>query len=77
MNTTPQTLDVTGLPPEAVVHLRTLATDLSWATNPPAGHDPMGDSAEDWVAQFQAFCDAQPWQQTAVDDSRESIYGDD
>ena len=77
MSTTPQTLDVTGLPPQAVGQVTDLITKLQWAHSPLPGHDPMGPSADEWVARLQALCDAQPWQAGVADDSRESIYGDD
>lgn len=76
MNPAATTLDLSGLPPHAVGQLTDLATHLRLAHSPPPWRDPMGPSADEWVARLQAFCDAQPWQDGFVDDSRESIYED-
>ncbi len=76
MSTTPQTLDVTGLPPAAVAAVAAVVEQLRATHAPPAGdpaHRP-NQTAEEWAADFRAWCDSRPSRNPNVDDSRESMY---
>ena len=76
MSTTPQTLDVTGLPPAAVAAVAAVVEQLRAAHTPLPGnpaHRPEQSAAE-WAADFRAWCDSHVSRNPNMDDSRESMY---
>ena len=76
----PQTIDVTGLTPEAVRAVENLVNVFrGQPPAPPAPQygPPPGESAEEWIARFTARVKSRPWSDVIADDSRESIYDRD
>jgi len=76
-----QTIDVTGLSPVAVQAVQVLVASLRgdedqvrqamkahWPGPPP------GETAEEWIKRFHAWCESRPRIAGIADDSRESIY---
>lgn len=71
-----RTIDVTGLSPEEVQILESIAEILR--TNPPVRYGPPpGESAEEWVTRWRTFTTRHGTFGVIADDSREGIYGDD
>ena len=75
MNPHAATLDVSGLPPEAVRHLQELADQLR-ATHapPPAAPRPPDETPEERVARFNEWVASHVSRNPNMDDSRDSIY---
>lgn len=77
----PQTIDVTGLTPEAIRVVETVVDALRKQSPPPTAPQssywpgpPPGETAEEWIARLRAWCERQPRLDVIADDSRESIY---
>lgn len=79
-----QMIDVSGLPPVAVHAVQVLVAVLRgdqdqvrdalrayWPGPPP------GETAEEWIKRFRAWCESRPRVDVIADDSRESIYDRD
>jgi hypothetical protein len=76
-----QTIDVTGLPPDAVRRLQSLVDALRKQFDPAAGAEPPATEAppsqlppEEWVKWFRAWAESHPKRDIEIDDSRETIY---
>ena len=79
----PQTIDVTGLPPDAIRAVEVLVSLLRAKAEPettpapslrlPNGPGPLGDP-EEWVKWWYAWCDSHPKRDIEIDDDRGSIY---
>lgn len=76
-----QTIDVTGLPPEAVLAVEVLVSVLRGEAKPggeiPSRYWPDGprdEATRKWVQQFQAWAERHPVRETMIDDDRGSIY---
>lgn len=65
-----QTIDVTGLPPEAIRAVESLVGLLR--ARPDAA---PAASAEEWIKALREWASSHPRQTHYVDDSREAIYG--
>jgi hypothetical protein len=75
-NTTPEP-DPSGPPPlspEVQAELDKLLERISQARMPGDPPRPRTETAEEWIARFQAWIDSQPSRNPNVDDSRDSIY---
>jgi replicative superfamily II helicase len=77
MTTSPPTLDLTGLSPEAIRQVQELADWLR--ANPPAApprpaHLREGETPEQWIERFDAWQATLKPRNPNVDDSRDSIY---
>jgi hypothetical protein len=76
----PQTIDVTGLSPEAVRVVETLVGMLREKEQPPPTPAPYwpgpppGETAEEWIARLRAWAESHPKRDIVIDDSRETIY---
>jgi hypothetical protein len=77
----PQTIDVTGLSPEAVRVVETLVGMLRekgnsvGGTPPPTGGVPPSQLPyEEWSKWFRAWVGSHPKRDIVIDDDRESIY---
>ena len=76
-----QTIDVTGLSPEAIRAVQTLIDAFrKQAAQPPAPPStywpgpPPGETAEEWIARLRAWSEGHPKRDIEIDDSRETIY---
>lgn len=76
-----QTIDVTGLPPEAVQAVQALVDSFrkqptpAAASQTPAGAVPPSQlPPEEWVKWWYAWCESHPRRDIEIDDSRETIY---
>jgi hypothetical protein len=76
-----QTIDVTGLSPEAVRVVETLVGMLREKANPADAIPPHTGAVppsqlpyEEWVKWFRAWCESHPKRDIVIDDSRETIY---
>ena len=77
----PQTIDVTGLTPEAIRVVETVVDALRKQAAQPAPSPsaywpgpPPGETAEEWIARWRAWTRSQPRLDVIADDSRESVY---
>jgi hypothetical protein len=82
----PQTIDVTGLPPELIRVVETLVDAFRKQAEKPAAPQPAvpqstywpgpppGETAEEWIARWRAWCESHPKRDIEIDDSRETIY---
>jgi hypothetical protein len=76
----PQTIDVTGLSPEAIRAVQNLVDVFrNTPTRPTTPPDywpgpPPGETADEWIARIRAFAASRPRSDVIADDSRESIY---
>ena len=77
----PQTIDVTGLPPEAVRAVEVLVVMLREKATPASGSQPSywpgpppGETAEEWIARMRAWSESHPKRDIVIDDDRGSIY---
>ncbi len=83
----PETIDVTGLPPEVIRSLQEQAD--AYRRRPPIPTPtPTAEApamsfwngpvptpgAPDWLNWFHAWCDSHPKREVVIDDDRESIY---
>lgn len=68
---TPQTIDVTGLSPEAFSLVLSLVHLLRKV--PPAVPPNIADP-EKWARDFRAWIESHPKRDLVIDDSRETIY---
>jgi hypothetical protein len=74
----PQVIDVTGLSDMKVEHLRRYVEYLRQTPEEYAPSGPPPDETpEQWVARFMAWAESHPNLGGTVDDSRESIYGEE
>ena len=77
----PLTIDVTGLSPVAVQAVQVLVATFQgdeeqvrqamrayWPGPPP------GETAEEWIKRFRAWCESHPKRDIEIDDDRGSIY---
>ncbi|MBY0514399.1 MAG: hypothetical protein K2P78_10860 [Gemmataceae bacterium] len=74
-----QTIDVTGLSPEAVRVVEEVVGLLrgrpAAATPPPYWPGPpQGETAEEWVTRFRTWAASHPKRDIVIDDDRDSIY---
>ena len=75
-----QTIDVSGLTPEAVKAVERIVDVLR--ENPPSSATgstywpgpPPGETAEQWIARFSAWTESHPKRDIVIDDDRGSIY---
>jgi hypothetical protein len=67
------TLDLTGLPDQAVDAIRTLVETIRQQTAAPGGSARFS-SREEWVQAIREWAKSHPAQPTSADWSRESIY---
>lgn len=76
MSTTPQTLDVSGLPPAAVAAVAAVVEQLRAAhPAPPANPDHRPhETHEQWLARLDAWIHSHPVRDIVIDDSRDTIY---
>jgi hypothetical protein len=81
----PQTIDVTGLSPEAVravqALVETFRKQAAQPAVPPAAPastywpgPPPGETAEEWIARLRAWAESHPKRDIEIDDDRGSIY---
>lgn len=76
----PQTIDVTGLPPEAIRVVESLVGMLrksppEEAPQPTSNNVPPSQLPyEEWAKWFRAWVDSHPKRDIVIDDDRESIY---
>lgn len=73
----PQTLDVTGLPPEAVAAVAAVVEQLRTTHTPPPDrqtHLRDGETPEQRVARFDEWVKSRVSRNPNMDDSRDSIY---
>jgi hypothetical protein len=68
--TTPRTIDVSGLPEEAIRAVESIVTLL----RPKGQAASMPPSVEEWSRALRAWAASHPRLDQAADDSRESIY---
>ena len=75
-----QTIDVTGLSPDAIRAVEVLVGILREKATPvgephsPTRPGPPEETPEQWVARFRAWCESHPKRDVLIDDDRESIY---
>jgi hypothetical protein len=74
-----QSIDVTGLPQPVVQDLQQLVATLRAKLGEPARESvpPNKLSAEEWIKQFKTWAESHPHREIEIDDSRETIYGED
>ncbi len=74
-----RSIDVTGLPDEAVRAVELLVAQLRGQQRPPAERGGMGSfpSYEEWSKALREWAESHPRRDTLADDSRETIYADD
>lgn len=75
----PRTVDLTGLPEPVVERVKELVREARAAEPKPELTQNARDvSAEEWIAWWRAWTASRPLLNgVTIDDSRESIYGDD
>lgn len=74
---TPQTLDVTGLPPAAVAAVAAVVEQLRAVQARPQPANPVhrpNETHEEWVARYDAWVASHVSRNPSLDDSRESMY---
>ncbi len=69
-----RTIDLTGLPPEAVRVVESLVSMLRDTVAKGTGDQSSTMPANDWAVRLQAWVDSHPKRDIDIDDSRESIY---
>jgi hypothetical protein len=76
--TAQRSIDVTGLPDEAIRALEAQVAALRQQAHARAAEVPLWErSYEEWSKAFHEWVHSHTKRETIVDDSRESIYGDD
>jgi hypothetical protein len=76
---TARSIDVTGLPEEAIRAMEVLVSQLRGQPHPPAERGGIGSfrSYEEWSKALREWAESHPRRDTLADDSRETIYADD
>lgn len=74
-----QTVDLTGLPEPVIERVMALVREARAAVpKPESSPDARDVTAEEWIARWREMTSKSPaLEGVTVDDSRESIYGDD
>jgi hypothetical protein len=79
MHQTARTIDVTGLPEDAVRTIELLVSQLRGQQRPCAERRGVGSFAsyEEWSKALREWAGSHPQRDTLADDSRDTIYADD
>jgi len=72
--TSPQMLDLTGLPAQTVRQVLDLVREARETLSEPPIRSPNQDDPERWSAEWRAWIASQPRRAITIDDDRESIY---
>jgi hypothetical protein len=73
----PRSIDVTGLPEEAIRAVELLVSLLRGQQQDRLGGTTQFSSREEWARATEQWAEGHPKRDTLADDSREAIYADD